>query len=150
MKNLSRKQLEAINSNIKGNTEINKRIENENHYTTADFISDCQTYIKAIEEGRMICIIKSVSKSGMSRVLAFNSFEPNKTGKGGYYRQYIRLFEILGYKAARSNNYAFTINGCGMNMVFNTNYNNIHDLQRLGFITKDKCSELAQMTPTVL
>jgi len=129
-------------------TPIIKEIAKQAYYNESDFINDCLSYIEAIKSGRMCCHIHSVSKSGMSRVMSFNSCEMGKDRS--YYRQYTRLFEILGYKVARSGNYAFAINGFGMDMVFNTNYNNIHTFKRLGLISATECESLARMTPTVL
>lgn len=140
--------LTKVTANILADKEINKAISNNSYYEVSDFIRDAQTYIKAIKSRRMLCIIKSVSSSGMSRVIKFNSFEGTKTG--GNYRQYWSLFTVLGYKESKSNNSAFTIHGCGMDMVFHTNYSIIHKLGRLGFLNKEQVSHLAQQTPTVL
>jgi hypothetical protein len=40
-------------------------------YTSDDFIRDSKRYINAIKEGRVICNIESVSRSGMSRKMKF-------------------------------------------------------------------------------
>jgi len=128
--------------------EVTKNIKTLNYYEPENFINDVKSYIKAIKERRMLWVIKSGSASGMSRTLKFNACEGSK---GNFnYRQYSCLFIALGYKESKSNNCAFIVNGCGMDMVFNTNYNNIHDFKRMGFITDTECRELAQMTPTVL
>ena len=140
--------MKAIIKNIQENKELIKNIEKLNYYTVEQFISDAKTYLKAIQQQRMICIIKKVSTSGMSRDLKFMSAEQGKD-KRFYHRQYICLFTALGYKEVKQTG-TFKINGCGMDMVFNTNYNIIHDLKRLGFITPDICRSLAQMTPNNL
>jgi hypothetical protein len=102
------------------------------------FLNCAKDYISAIRQQRMICIIKSVSKSGMSRVLNFHSFQ--KT----YVRNYYSLFIAVGYKKVDN---GFRISGCGMDMIFHTNYTIIHKLHRLGLINKKECDQLAQMTP---
>lgn len=149
---LTPKKLAVIAKNIENNKAIMKQI-NKNTYTSVEgFIDNAVAYINAISENRMLNIIKSVSSSGMSRVLKFNSFEINKDKKSlygkGNYRNYYTLFKQLGYQEVK--NEGFRVHGCGMDMVFNTNYNIIHDLYRLGFIDKKTCEILAQKTPTSL
>jgi len=139
--------MKAIIKNIQANKELVKNINSLKYYGIEQFISDAKTYIKAIKERRMICIIKSVSNSGMSRNLKFLSCE----GKKGNFnhRQYICLFIALGYKEVKQTG-TFKINGCGMDMVFNTNYCIIHDLKSLGLISDEECKHLAQQTPNNL
>ncbi len=110
------------------------------------FIEDAQDYIKAIHEGRMLCVIHAVSKSGMSRNLSFYSCEQDRYGQY-YYRNYRGLFRCLGYTEAKE---GFRINGCGMDMVFHTNYSNIHGFKRIGLLTAEECATLSQRTPPVL
>jgi hypothetical protein len=140
--------MKAIKKNIESNKELSKKIASISYYTVENFISDVKAYISAIKERRMLCVIESVAPSGMSRVLKYNSCGGNK--KTGFnYRQYSCLFESLGYSRAKNSD-GFRVNGCGMDMNFNTNYNNIHDFYSLGFITKEECAKLAQATPVVL
>ena len=127
--------------------EIEKNIAKKlPYYNMEQFAQDAQTYINAIREGRMICVIKSVSKSGMSRVLSFHSIE--KGTERHWARQYNCLFIALGYTESRNRD-GFTIGGCGMDMVFHTNYTIIYRLESLGYITKEECDKLAQQTPVV-
>ena len=136
-----------IQSKIEANKELLKQLGKVNsHYQTEDLARDIQDYIKAIKSGRMFCVIHSVSKSGMSRNISFHSWQGNKTK--GYYRQYWALFKALGYTPATGNRDAFRINGCGMDMIFHTNYSIIHTLRQMGILTKSLCAELAQQTPT--
>jgi hypothetical protein len=123
--------------------EVLKAISKNEYYSQERFIEDAKAYIKAIKERRMLCVITNVSPSGMSRSLKFHSYEKS------YYRQYWAFFKALGYREAKDRN-AFVINGCGMDMIFHTNYTIIHRLFRLGFITKVECDDLAQQTPTNL
>lgn len=143
------KNLQTILANIAKDKHLTKFIESEEYYSAEDFIKDAQAYIKAIKDKRMLCTIESVSASGMSRVLKFNSCEKNKNTKEYYFRQYSFLFLGLGY-TQQKNSYGFRVNGCGMDMVFHTNYTNIHTFKRLGLLTDKECSKLAQMTPTYL
>lgn len=141
------KKLERITKNIKADKEISKAIDKESYYEIENFIKDAQEYIKAIKDRRMINNINSVSNSGMSRTIKFLSCEKSKDSF--YYRQYSMLFTTLGYSDKNKSGY-FRVNGCGMDMIFHTNYSIIHRLQRLGFISKAQCSKLAQMTPTTI
>lgn len=142
---------ETVLQSIASNKEIQKNLSKMNYpLTNEELLNHIQDYIKAVKEGRMLCIIPKVSASGMSRQIKFHSFEPNTSGNGGYYRQYYALFQALGYKAVKGNRDAFTISGCGMDMIFHTNYTNMHDFKSLGIITAEECSTLAQKTPTVL
>ena len=142
--------MNTILSKLEKNSDLQKSIkatQNE-YYNTADFLNDAKSYIKAIKENRMICIIESVSSSGMSRVLRFVSCEKNKYHKNHFnYRNYSLFFKTLGYSQAKNSD-GFRVNGCGMDMVFNTNYCNIHDLKRLGLLSKKDADKLCQMTPT--
>ena len=134
----------ATNETLNISKEIQKNIEKKlKYYDTDQFIKDCECYILAIKEGRMINVIKSVSSSGMSRVIKFTSCEGSN---GRYYqRNYNCLFIALGYSEAKRD--GFRINGCGMDMIFHTNYSIIHDMLNIGLITKEECAILAQNTP---
>lgn len=135
--------------------EVEKNITKKlKYYSYEQFEKDAVKYTKAIQEGRMICVIHSVAKSGMSRVMSFHSCElvsylDSNSPKSFHYRQYNRLFTALDYTESKCRN-GFRIGGYGMDMVFATNHNIIHNLHNLGFITKEVCNVLAQKTPTVL
>jgi hypothetical protein len=115
---------------------------NDNFYRVEDFIEMCKIYLDALEEGRLACIIKSVSKSGMSRKLQFISCESTLSKKPEYfYVNYCSLLSVFGYKRKDNCN---IVTGCGMDMVFATNYNVVGNLYSLGFIDKDKQKTLEQ------
>jgi hypothetical protein len=111
------------------------------------FLEHAQRYIEAIKEHRMICSIGSVSRSGMSRTIKF--LEMSKGESRYNLLNFYQFFEALGYSKAKENGY-FKISGCGMDMIFNTNYTIMHQLKNMGFIDKDECSKLAQATPSVV
>lgn len=133
---------------IAANSELYKRICKESYYGIESFEKDAAEYIKAIKERRMLCTIKSVSNSGMSRNIKFHSCQKTKTGY--YFRNYWTFFKTLGYTPASSDRDTFRIGGCGMDMIFHTNYTIIHKLHKLGFINKKQCENLAQQTPVIL
>lgn len=111
------------------------------------FLEHAQRYIKAIREHRMICSIGSVSRSGMSRTIKF--LEMDKGGDRHHLLNFYQFFEALGYSKVKDSDY-FRIGGCGMDMIFYTNYTIMHQLKNMGFITSEECSKLAQATPQVV
>ena len=116
-------------------------------WTKEDLEQNAVRYLKAIKENRMLCTIPHVSKSGMSRVIKFTECSKGKTRYN--FLNFNMLFLALGYKRNK-NHEGYNISGCGMDMIFHTNYSIIHKLCRLGFINKKECEVLAQATPTVL
>ena len=142
------KKQEKIQEKILKNKELIKNINSLNYYSISHFIGDCERYIKAIEEGRIIADVVSISSSGMSRRLKFLSCERVKGIKKIRYIHcnYNCFLNSLGYKT-RNSDFSFNVNGCGMDMIFATNYDIIHSLYNLGFINKKQCDRLAQMTP---
>lgn len=136
--------------NAKKLAAITAKLQNDKKVTDIEsFISDAQRWLKAIKEGRVICSIVSVSNSGMSRIMRFNAPEFNKYTKRYQYLNFNYFFKQMGFTEIRAK-WGFRIYGCGMDMVFYTNYTIIHRLHQLGFITRKECDKLAQMTPSVI
>ena len=141
MENLNLKELETyINTYNKKNTY---KIDNET------FIDHAKRYIKAIKENRVICSIGSVSKSGMSRTIKFVELAKSDLSENHHLYNFYQFFDVLGFSKIKDSDY-FRIGGCGMDMIFHTNYTIIHDLKRLGFVSDDECKTLAQKTPSVI
>ena len=136
---LNKKELELI---VKGYNKKNNYSMEE-----ATFIDHALRYIKAIKEGRMLCSIGSVSKSGMSRTIKF--LELSKGESKHFLYNFYQFFDALGYTKIKDSDY-FRIGGCGMDMIWHTNYSIMHDLKRLGFIDNDECSTLAQASPHIV
>ena len=137
---------QEILQNVNSNKELQKNFKKLYLFTSAEFIQNAERYIKASKENRIFCIIHSVSKSGMSRKLSFYESTFSKEGKGGFLN-FTALFIALGY-SDRNKNGEFTVNGCGMDMVFHTHYSIIRNLYNLGMLTKEECEILEQNTPT--
>ena len=135
-----------ILNNVNSNKELQRNFKKLYSFDSEDFIRNAERYIKACKENRIFCIIHSVSKSGMSRKLSFYESTFNEDGRGGFLN-FNALFIALGY-SDRNKDGKFTVNGCGMDMVFHTNYSIIHSLYNLGMTTKEECDTLAQNTPT--
>ena len=123
--------------------EMLKAIDNMDYYTQEDFIRDSNIYIKALKSGRLQYSVTNVSKSGMSRDILISSYEGSMNK--GYYRNYTFMLEVLGYKFASKYSSEIKISGCGMNMLFATNYNIIHTFKRIGLINQKSCDVLAQL-----
>ena len=145
------KKQEKILKNIESNKEIIKNIKSLNYYSISQFIGDCERYIKAIKEGRIIVNVVSVSSSGMSRRLKFLACERARRIKEVKYNycNYNCFLNSLGYKT-RNSDFSFNVSGCGMDMIFSTNYDIIHSLFNLGFLNKKQCDRLAQKTPSYI
>lgn len=142
------KTREEIIANIESNKEIQKELKKLKYTDSEAFYDNALRYIKAVRENRIICSIGRVSNSGMSRTIKFIEANHGET-RTNWYNFHV-LFLALGYREARSNKDYFTISGCGMDMIFHTNYTNIHILGRLGFLTKEEVDKLAQNTPNVI
>lgn len=123
--------------------EIIKRIESNIYYSKENFVGDCKTYIKALKSGRLQYRVVSVSASGMSRDILISSFEGSMNK--GYYRNYTSMLEALGFNFASKYASEIKVKGCGMNMLFATNYNIIHTFKNIGLINKKQCETLAQI-----
>jgi hypothetical protein len=142
------KKQERILNNLQQCKELKKTINVNPYYSYEEFLSDGFRYIKAIKEGRMLCVIPSVSKSGMSRTIKF--IECAKYKDRYSFRQFWAFFKALGYAEAKGERDCFRISGCGMDMVFHTNYSIMHSLESYGFISDAECRTLAQQTPTLI
>lgn len=143
------KTKEEIMQAIAENNEIQKAIKKVGYYSDSDFYRDAERWIKAIREKRMVCSIKSVSRSGMSRVFYYFELSGNEKGQFSI-MQFYAFLKALGHTESRSHDHAISVGGCGMDMNFHTNYSIIHRLNRLGFLTEQECENLAQQTPHVV
>ena len=138
---------------MKAKETILNNIKKELYLSNDDavhFFNCVKGYIKAVKENRMICNIEHVSNSGMSRYITFKYLEKSNYDKKKYnlLNTYF-IFKSLGYRYNKKHE-AFYISGCGMDMVFHTNYSNIHSFKRFGFLTEKECEKLSQNTPTII
>lgn len=144
MKKQNKKERAIFLKDVK-DSQKNKRFPMD-----ADAIEkNIRRYLLAIRDGRMINTIGSVSASGMSRALKFVEVTRAKRGERANVLNFYSLFEFFGYQKVKDSDY-FRVYGCGMDMVFDTNYKNIHQIYHYGFITRKECDKLAQMTPTTI
>ena len=134
-----------ILNNVNSNKELQRNFKKLHSFDSEDFIRNAERYIKACQENRIFCIIHSVSRSGMSRKLSFYESTFNEEGRGGFLN-FTALFLALGY-SDKNKDGKFTINGCGMDIVFDTNYSIIRSLFKLGMLTNEEWEILSQNTP---
>jgi len=116
-------------------------------YDVEDFKQQGKEYFKAIREGRVVCFVEPTA-SGCSRHIKFLACEKNRNQPGYRYRNFYALMKVMGFAQSRKYNDSFLISGCGMDMVFHTNYTMINDLKYYGVIRNTK--EAEQQTPTVI
>lgn len=128
--------------NVVLSKEMFKNISIVEYYTEEDFIKDCKCYIKALKSGRLQYTVTHVSNSGMSRNIFIQSYEGTMTK--GHFRTYFSMLQVLGYKFASKYSSDIKIGGCGMNMLFATNYNICHDFNLMGLINDAECKILSQ------
>ena len=140
------KKVERIIKNIENNKELLKGLKKVD-MPIERFIGDAQTYLRAVKERRISYTVDTVSRSGMSRTLLITSCERWRwDGKiRYYYRQYNTMLQAMGYNVKRGYRDSIKVAGCGMNMLFATNYNIVWSLHRLGFISRKQCDILCQM-----
>lgn len=140
------KKIERITKNIRENKELMAGLKKVG-MPIEHFIGDAQTYIAAVRDRRISYTVDTVSKSGMSRTLIITSCERSRwDGKVSYhYIQYNTMLQAMGYSVKRGYRDSIRVHGCGMNMLFATNYNIIRTLHRLGFISRKKCDVLCQV-----
>jgi hypothetical protein len=127
------KRIDCIKQAIKADEQLVKAIDKVRFYDVDMFISDADEYINAIRH------------KGMTRNISFHSV--SKYQSDYHFRQYYALFLSLGYTLSSKSRNSFKIYGCGMDMIFDTNYSIIRNLHALGFISDSDCNVLCQMTP---
>jgi len=138
--------MNATTNTIQLTKEMQKNISKLNHYSIDQFERDCKEWIEAIRMNRTICIVESVSASGMSRTFKYLSYVPNDNRS--YFRTWYCFLSVLGY-SFKKDSHAIKVGGCGMDMNFATTYNIAHSLKSLGIISKEECEVLAQQTPSI-
>ena len=109
-----------------------------------------EAYINASRTGSLCCMVKSVSKTGLSRKLLFFSVDQNNEGDCmPYYYGY--FLELLGYKGSRNySDSCITVQGAGMDMIFHTHSRVINMLCDFGFITVSEWAVLRKKMPHTL
>lgn len=81
-----------------------------------ELLKELKEILKDNVSDRLICSVKKVSSSGMSRVVSFNYMCKN----GYIYNLNYKISKILGYTLTDD---GVRIQGCGMDVIFNSLYN---------------------------
>lgn len=93
---------------------------------------NAKRFIKALKEGRIVCGVKHVSSSGMSRVISVCEVAKPQGAKRFYMYQFNWFIHQLGWTYVDSYS-AIRVGGCGMDMVFHLLYSVCGTLQYNGF-----------------
>lgn len=97
--------------------------------------SECYNIADAINEGRVLAHVKSVSKSGMSRRIVFYEIRNNKISPLTW-----RLADFCDYKPTKQGD--IYIKGCGMDMIRKILDNVADNLTKSGFDCKAKTYQI--------
>ena len=151
-KNIAQIEQNILNSDHKA--DILKMYNRIDQGAIESLVKDAQSYVKAAIDGRTICDIKHVARSGESRVMIFGSCEQNynilgKKLPGHHFKRHFTLMQVCGYKYNRDHA-GFNIKGCGMDMVHATHRDIIDVCERLGLITKAQHNEAKSKQPIIL
>ena len=119
--------------------EVLKNLAKNEYYTEDDFSKDVKVFIAAIQDGRLITEVISVSRSGMSRDIMIKAFEGDY--KNGYDRNFIGMFLTLGEKVTKEG--YIKVSGCGMDMIFHLKYQTLLSFENMGFLQKGEALKLA-------
>jgi hypothetical protein len=105
-------------------------------------LKSIEVFISALRTRTLLCNIASVSQSGMSRKMSFLTIADNQVWR------FNRLFELDGYKLDKNGD--VKVNGCGMDMVWNTVYTLCHKLNQLGLLSDEELPILSQASARVV
>ena len=118
--------------------EVLKNLTKNEFYTKDNFYKDIESFITALQDGRLITEVISVSRSGMSRTIMVEAFEGDY--KNGYYRNFMGMFRTLGEKVTKEG--YIKVSGCWMNMVFHLKYQTLLSFENMGFLRKGEALKL--------
>ena len=119
--------------------EINRYLE------TNEGKQNAKRFILALEEKRLLCVVKNVSSSGMSRQIFFGEmhFEDHRPlgNSSAAVYQFNWFFGQLGFRY-RQDSALVSVYGCGMDMIFHTLSNVCGILKEAGFVLPSDWSSL--------
>lgn len=94
---------------------------------------NAERFIKAMRENRVVCCVKHVSSSGMSREIYFGEFVWSAERGQAWMMQFNWFFNQLGWSWGRKYIDAITVKGCGMDMRFHVLNSVIMELKDAGY-----------------
>ena len=113
-------------------------------YTEKEFKRDAARYVAAVKEGRLLCKIVSISRSGMSRTLEI--FELAKCGDMFHPYGFCAFLEALGFTMTPHKD-AIRIRGCGFDATYETHAHVVSALVTIGIITEAEAVSLRKIAP---
>lgn len=93
---------------------------------------NAERFLKAVREHRLLCTVKRVSSSGMSRVISFNEVVWNEDRKRMQLMQFNWFLGQMGWTYSEKD-WAIRVGGCGMDMVYHVLYSTVSTLRYYGF-----------------
>lgn len=93
---------------------------------------NAERFLKAVREHRLLCTVKRVSSSGMSRVISFHEVVWNEDRKRMQLLQFNWFLGQMGWTYSDKDN-AIRVGGCGMDMIYHVLYSTVDNLRYYGF-----------------
>ena len=93
---------------------------------------NAERFLKAVREHRLLCTVKRVSSSGMSRVISFHEVVWNEDMKRMQLRQFNWFLGQMGWTYL-DKDYAIRVGGCGMDMIYHVLYTTVDNWRYYGF-----------------
>ena len=115
-------------------------------YDATDLYSNALQWLDAQKRGALLCVVKKVSRSGMSRTFQYIAYQKGSKYPGGYRQFDVFLYTLMGYQL--DNRDGIKRGGCGMDMNFDTVYSVAHKLYSLKLINKTQLATYSQNTPS--
>lgn len=105
--------------------DVAKYLQSENGKRNAE------RFLKAVREHRILCNVKRVSSSGMSRVIGVYEIQNDENGRP-HILQFNWFLGQMGWTYSDKDN-AIRVGGCGMDMIFHLLYTTVENLRYYGF-----------------
>ena len=92
---------------------------------------NAERFLKAVREHRILCNIKRVSRSGMSRVIGVYEIQNDENGRPNIL-QFNWFLGQMGWTYS-DKDHAIRVGGCGMDMIFHLLSSSVEKLRDYGF-----------------
>lgn len=92
---------------------------------------NAERFLKAVREHRLLCTVKRVSSSGMSRLIRVYEIQNDENGRP-HILQFNGFLGQVGWTFSDKDN-AIRVVGCGMDMVFHLLSTTVENLRYYGF-----------------
>lgn len=92
---------------------------------------NAERFLKAVREHRLLCTVKRVSSSGMSRIIGVYEIQNDENGRPNIL-QFNWFLGQMGWTYSNKDN-AIRVGGCGMDMIYHVLYSTVNNLRYYGF-----------------